>query len=266
LPVNPSPARYVPARQRSETADYHLEPGYGAPPAGSAVQSPEHQEPRIVLSAPSVAPVHISTPPLSAEVATHEGTADAHDSEPVDVAPIPPPGREHSSEGPEGSLSSASGSIVTQSEHPSNPLPVAPVPSRPVIQPASTSSKPRAGMAKPKTVASPLVKASPSASTLFGVQLDAEPNIEKPAKRRYRSAAAIAVVVLSGSAGGYWLVRRNHLKNNVSAQALEVQPDAVAAVETPTVEAPVEISVTPTESPAEKDDRLAETASNQLKK
>lgn len=119
------------------------------------------------------------------------------------------------------------------------------------VEAALAQARSRSAAASATGTAPAKVKAAGSAGTLFGVELDESKETEskKPANRRTWIVAAATVVVLSGSAGGYLMVRRHQAKQISAPPPIEAQADPTP-LESPAI-APIDVSVGGTEASAD---------------
>jgi len=257
LPASPVTTTFSPPRHRTGSGEVHKEAEPSLPNAPDPMHQTPGSQPKIILSAPPTAPVRVSTPPLSAAL-----------DEPASLDDPPRASGSLDNEATSGPIDEprsdqAGTSAVTHNlreETPSPPSLSASVPLRPAatkIQPAM-----KAGSGAAKTNAASITKsakAGKSPSTLFGVQLDEghQTKVVSSGARRYWIAAGVAIVVLAGSAGGYFLVRRNKARNNVVVQAVEAPPEPSPA-ESPVADAPLEVNVAPSEATAEKSGKTEE--------
>jgi protein TonB len=291
LPANPPAPSYSPTRQRSGSGEVKKESAPIIPPAPETTQDMSANVPRIVLSAPPTSSVRVSTPPLSTEpdeapsaiepqpgsgsfdntpasrpfdepgkVKGDAGSVDPLSNVRAGSGPFDSPRKAKSSSGPvdeprkvRPDTPTAAHNVRPETSH---PLSAAPVPVRPADTRVPTATKPVSNAAKAKaTTTGKSAKPAKSSSTLFGVELDevADTKVAAPAKRRYWIAAAVAIVVLSGSAAGYLLVRRNQARNKMAAAAQTMEPEPEATpTESPVTDAPLEVNVTPPDTTTER--------------
>jgi TonB family protein len=286
LPPNPQVSRYLPSRQRTEPVG---EASRGERPetipSSATDQTDDNQPPKIVLSTPPISQVRMSTPPLHIEPRQPEKALEGQPEEAAAETAVSPAALLE----PAGTGLASAGTSISRpapaSERaavslPATALPapstppqtvanqapglIAAIPAPPIQnrQPAAPSSTTAPVLPRPKP-ASP----ASSASTLFGVPLDpsTDTKTDKPAKGRYRIAVAVAALVLSGSAGGYFLVRRNQARDNIAAATTETQPAPVQAEPTASP-VPLEVNAAPEAEATTAAEKPDTSAANQAKK